>query len=115
MSSVKTTAKKSSSKSGSAANGSNDSQGQGAVFVMAALDMTWRLVIVILVPVLGGYYLGQHFDANPALVILGFILAMIGMTVVMWRQMQKFSPKITKSDIENAKKLREKEDKEDEN
>jgi F0F1-type ATP synthase assembly protein I len=53
------------------------------VFMGMALDMSWRLAVVVLVPIIGGYYLDQAFDTSPLLVIIGFVLAMTGMGFVM--------------------------------
>jgi F0F1-type ATP synthase assembly protein I len=56
------------------------------VFIGAALDMSWRLAIVVLVPIIGGFELDQRLKTTPLLTIVGFLLAMAGMTVVL-RQM----------------------------
>ena len=57
-------------------------------FVMMALDMSWRLAAVVLVPIIGGFKLDQALGLEPVLTILGFILAMAGMALVMWRTLQ---------------------------
>lgn len=80
---------------------------------MAALNMSWQLAIVVLVPILGGFALDEHFNDLPLWTGVGFVLAMIGMALVVWRQLQLFSPKVTKADIERAKKLRDQEKEED--
>ena len=81
--------------------------------MMAALNMSWQLAIVVLVPILGGYALDTHFKSLPLWTAVGFVLAMLSMVAVVWQQYKRFSPKITKADIENARKLREKEEDED--
>lgn len=79
-------------------------------FLVAAANMSWQLAIVVLVPILLGFRVDKHFDTLPLWTAIGFLLAMAGMGVVVWRQLQLYSPKITQADIENAKKLRDKED-----
>lgn len=59
------------------------------VFISAALDMSWRLAIVVLVPIIGGFELDQALDMTPLLTITGFLLAMVGMGLVMWRTLQE--------------------------
>ena len=59
-----------------------------SVFVGMALDMSWRLALVVLVPIVGGYELDSHFGTTPILTILGFMLAMVGTGYVMWRTLQ---------------------------
>lgn len=53
-----------------------------------ALDMSWKLAIVVLVPIIGGFKLDDALDTTPLLTITGFILAMGGMALVMWQTMQ---------------------------
>ena len=57
--------------------------------------MSWQLAIVVLVPIIAGFELDKRLDLLPALTIVGFIIAMAGMALVVWRQMQLFSPKTT--------------------
>lgn len=58
---------------------------------MASLNMSWQLAIVVLVPIIGGFKLDQYLGSLPGLTIVGFLLAMAGMAVVVWRQMQRYS------------------------
>lgn len=60
-----------------------------SVFVGMALDMSWRLAIVVLVPIVGGFKLDEAWDTTPVLTITGFVLAMLGMGLVMWYTLQK--------------------------
>jgi F0F1-type ATP synthase assembly protein I len=53
-----------------------------------ALDMSWRLALAILVPIIGGVELDKIFDTSPAFIIAGFVLAMAGMGLVLWRTLQ---------------------------
>lgn len=52
-----------------------------------ALNMSWQLAIVILVPVVGGYQLDKRLDTS-IYTFVGLFLALIGSGVVMWRTMQ---------------------------
>lgn len=71
-----------------------------AIFVIAALDMSWRLAIVILVPIIGGFELDKHLGSTPALTIIGFLLAMTGLFVILKRTLatadERFKPKETR-------------------
>lgn len=80
-----------------------------AAFMAAAMNMSWQLAIVVLVPILGGFKLDEVLNWTPALTIAGFILAIVGMAVVVRHQLQLYSPKITAADIANAKKIRDRE------
>ena len=59
-----------------------------AVFIGAALDMSWRLAVVVLVPIIGGFELDQRLHMTPLLTIVGFLIAMVGMGLVLWQMMQ---------------------------
>lgn len=61
---------------------------QTSVFISMALSMTWRLAIVVLVPILGGFYLDQWLNTTPVFTIVGFFLVMIGIALVFWQIMQ---------------------------
>jgi hypothetical protein len=54
--------------------------------------MSWQLAIVVLVPIIGGFELDKSLDTLPALTIAGFFVAMVGMALVVWRQLQRFAP-----------------------
>lgn len=61
---------------------------QTSVFISMALDMTWRLAVVVLIPIIGGFYLDQWLDTTPVFTILGFFLAMSGIAIVFWQTLQ---------------------------
>lgn len=72
------------------------------IFIVAVLDMSWRLAFVILVPIIGGFELDKHVGTTPALTILGFILAMVGLYVVLKYTLatadERFRPKGQKTE-----------------
>lgn len=61
---------------------------QTSIFVTQALDMSWRLAIVVLLPIIGGFKLDEHFDSAPLLTIIGFLVAMAGMALVLWQMLK---------------------------
>lgn len=61
---------------------------QTSIFISMVLDMTWRLAIVVLVPIIGGFYIDKWLEMSPVFVVTGFFLAMVGMGLVMWQTMQ---------------------------
>ena len=65
-------------------------------FFAAAANMSWQLAIVVLVPVICGYKLDEHFNSLPLWTITGFVVAMLGMAAVVWRQLQLLSPSVSK-------------------
>ncbi len=54
--------------------------------------MSWQLAIVVLVPIIGGFELDKALGILPVLTVTGFVIAMTGMALVVWHQLQVFSP-----------------------
>lgn len=53
-----------------------------SIFIALVLDMTWKLAIVVLLPIILGRFLSDHFN-NSAYLLLGIAVALIlSMTVV---------------------------------
>lgn len=59
-----------------------------SVFVGMALDMSWRLAVVVLVPIIGGFELDSRLGTTPLLIVVGFGLAMVGFGLVVWQTAQ---------------------------
>lgn len=59
-----------------------------SVFVGMALDMSWRLALVVLIPIIGGFELDSKLGTTPLLTVVGFMLAMVGFGLVLWRTTQ---------------------------
>ena len=57
-------------------------------FLAAALNMSWQLAIVVIVPILVGSQMDKRLDLSPTMTIIGFIVAMAGTGVIMWKQLQ---------------------------
>ncbi|HET7529131.1 MAG TPA: AtpZ/AtpI family protein [Candidatus Saccharimonadales bacterium] len=62
---------------------SEDANGSGAILLVSALDMSWRLAIAVLVPIIGGYEIDKHLDTSPVFIIVGFLVAMAGTFLIM--------------------------------
>jgi F0F1-type ATP synthase assembly protein I len=61
---------------------------QRSIFLNMALNMTWQLAIVFLVPIVGGFELDKHLKTTPWLTITGAVVAMLG-TLLILRQTLK--------------------------
>lgn len=53
-------------------------------FIGATLNMSWRLALTVVIPVVGGIKLDQHFDTSPSLTLAGFFLAVFGACMAVW-------------------------------
>ncbi|HEY1835230.1 MAG TPA: AtpZ/AtpI family protein [Candidatus Saccharimonadales bacterium] len=86
-------------------------------FLNMALNMSWQLAIVVLVPILAGVKLDKVFGTGSVYTFVGLGLALIGSIAVMWRTMQVANrlpvPKLTASQKRAIKKSYEEEDKDE--
>ena len=85
-----------------------------SAFLVAALNMSWQLAIVVLVPIIGGAELDKAFKTSPVLVFVGLALALVGTVGVMWRTVQQASrlpvPKLTDAERRQIQKQYEEDD-----
>lgn len=59
-----------------------------SVFAGMAMDMSWRLALAVLVPIVGGYELDSRLGTTPLITVAGFVIAMAAAGLVMWRTLQ---------------------------
>ncbi|MCL5113512.1 MAG: AtpZ/AtpI family protein [Patescibacteria group bacterium] len=60
-----------------------DGRSNGAIFGLMVLDMTWKLIISFLAPVLVGDYLDHRYHNKGLFLLIGLILGLIlGIVVV---------------------------------
>lgn len=85
-------------------------------FLVAALNMSWQLAVVVLVPIIGGVELGKKFGNPSAWTFGGLVVAFIASGAVMWRAMQAANklpvPKLTDAERRAVQKSYEEEDEE---
>lgn len=55
------------------------------VFMSMVLDMSWRLIVVFLVPIIVGAELDKHLKVKYVYLILGFVLAIALATLVVYQ------------------------------
>jgi F0F1-type ATP synthase assembly protein I len=63
----------------------NQAYYQQSLFFSLALDMTWQLALVVIVPIVGGYILDKHYHTSPWLTLIGFLVAAVGVFGVLRR------------------------------
>lgn len=81
--------------SGQETNSENKSGNARQEFFVAAVSMSWQLAIVVLAPILIGVKLDSHFHSAPMWTIVGFVVALGGACIIVWRQLQLFSPSVS--------------------
>jgi F0F1-type ATP synthase assembly protein I len=62
--------------------------GPSKLFISMAIDMSWRLALVVLIPIIAGAELDKMQHSSPLWLVVGFVVAMCGVAYVMWRTVQ---------------------------
>src|SRR4051812_3185496 len=78
---------------------SSDTSAQSSAAV--ALTMSWQLLTVILLPIVGGHVLDDHFHSAPIWVIVGILVGLAGTVLVVRQAMQQLSDIMNRSSKES--------------
>jgi protein-S-isoprenylcysteine O-methyltransferase Ste14 len=85
-------------------------------FLVAALNMSWQLAVVVLVPIIGGVEIGKKLGNPGVWTFAGLVVAFVASGLVMWRAMQAANrlpvPKLTDAERRAVQKAYEEEDEE---
>lgn len=83
-------------------------------FLVAAANMSWQLLIVVLVPVIGGAELDKKSGNGHLWLFVGLAVAFVASAAVMWRMVQLANrlpvPKLTAAEKRKIQKSFEEED-----
>lgn len=83
-------------------------------FVFAALNMSWQLAVVVLVPVLLGAQVDKAFGTSYLGATFGIVVALAGSALVVWRALQIANrmpvPKLTATQKRAVRKAYEEDD-----
>lgn len=60
-------------------------------FLVSTADMSWRLAITVVVPIVAGVKLDEYFHTSPSLTLLGFMVAATGGSAVVWRTVKNLN------------------------
>ncbi len=58
-------------------------------FVSATLNLSWRLALTVLIPVIGGVALDNKFDTSPSFVLIGLMFAAVAACIAIWSTVQE--------------------------
>lgn len=87
---------------------------QRQTFFVMALNMSWQLAIVVLVPIIGGAELDKHLGTTYALTMVGLLVAIVASSIVVWRSLQVANqqpvPKLTAKQKRDIQKRCEEDD-----
>ncbi len=60
-----------------------------SVFISTALDMSWRLAIVVIIPIVIGALLDDHYKVGALYLIIGLVLALVLAVLVVYQSYQE--------------------------
>jgi F0F1-type ATP synthase assembly protein I len=81
-----------------------DAQVAKTQFVGATLNLSWRLALTVLIPVIAGIKLDDKFDTAPSFTLTGLMLASVGACVAIWSTVKE----VNQLQAEEAKKGKKK-------
>lgn len=77
-------------------------------FLATTLGMGWRLAITVLVPLVGGIKIDQHFKSSPSYTLAGFFLSAAGGAAVVWNSVKQVNAEQAEEEaIKNKSKVKE--------
>lgn len=59
------------------------------MFIGATINLSWRLALTVLIPLVGGIKIDQHFDTSPSYTLAGIVLAVAGGCAVVWSSVKE--------------------------
>lgn len=74
----------------------------GQQFMGATLNMGWRLAITVVVPIVGGVKIDDHFHTSPSYTLVGLMLAAVAGCAAVWTTIKEVNKE--QADEENAAK-----------
>ena len=66
------------------------------LFYGSALDMGWRLAAVVIIPIIIGVRLDDHFHSSPSWTLTALILAFAGAAIVVAKSVQSVNQDVNK-------------------
>lgn len=69
---------------------------QRSLFFGMVLNMSWQLAVVVIVPIVGGHMLDEHYNSSPWLTVAGLAVAALGIIGVLVRTVKMANERATK-------------------
>jgi hypothetical protein len=66
-----------------------DAFGVRQQFMGAVLNLSWRLALTVLIPLIGGIQLDKKFDSSPSYTLTGFMLAIVFGCMAVWQTVKE--------------------------
>lgn len=81
-----------------------DAQVAKTQFIGSTLNLSWKLAFAVLIPIIGGIKLDQHFNTSPSLVLTGFMIAMVAAALTIKSTVQEVDELQAEADKKGKRK-----------
>jgi F0F1-type ATP synthase assembly protein I len=81
-----------------------ESQAAKSQFYGATINLSWRLALIVLIPVIAGVKLDEKFNKSPSFVLAGLMIAAFGAAATIWSTVQE----VNQLQAEDSKKSKRK-------
>ena len=61
----------------------------GQQFMGATLNMGWRLALTVVIPIVGGVKIDDHFHTSPSYTLVGLMLAAVAGSAAVWSTLKE--------------------------
>jgi F0F1-type ATP synthase assembly protein I len=75
-------------------------------FVGTAINMGWRLALMVLIPIFIGLWLDKRFDTAPSITLAAFFIALFGAGVMIYRTYKELMADVDMSTEPRVKRLK---------
>ena len=80
-----------------------------SMFLGATLNMGWRLAVTVVIPIVGGVKLDQHYDTSPTYTLIGMLLAAVAGSTAVWATVRDVNTQVAdQASPRRSKKPKEK-------
>lgn len=77
-------------------------------FMGASLNMGWRLAITVVVPIVAGVKIDDHFHTSPSYTLVGVMLAAVAGSVAVWSTIKQVNKEQADEEASEEKQVKRK-------
>lgn len=73
------------------------------LFIASTLNLSWRLALSVLIPLIGGIQLDKKYDTEPLMTLLGLLVAFVLGSLAVWATVKEVNELQSTSNKQNSK------------
>jgi F0F1-type ATP synthase assembly protein I len=81
-----------------------ETQAAKTQFVGATVNLSWRLALTVLIPLLGGIAIDNKFDTSPSFTLAGLMIAVVLACMAIWQTVQEVNKEQAEAESKNNKR-----------